>query len=86
MVPKVVHRTLGPWWVGGRGWVYEEALTLEDGRVVTRREYERIAAACGGDKLAAREVRHLSELTPDERNLIRLEARAQVEQTNSLSS
>ena len=60
MVPKVVHRTLGPWWVGGRGWVYEEALTLEDGRVVTRREYER--------------------------NLIRLEARAQVERTNSLSS
>uniref|UniRef100_A0A7V2F5S6 Uncharacterized protein n=1 Tax=Rhodothermus marinus TaxID=29549 RepID=A0A7V2F5S6_RHOMR len=110
MVPNVVHRTLGPWWVGGRGWVYEEALTLEDGRVVTRREYERIAAACGGDKRAARElhvelsrlgirdhyafasrvlgreVRHLSELTPDERNLIRLEARAQVERTNSLSS
>ena len=60
MVPNVVHRTLGPWWVGGHGWVYEEALTLEDGRVVTRREYER--------------------------NLIRLEARAQVERTNSLSS
>ena len=38
--PKIVHRTVGPWWVGGRGFVYEETYILADGRVMTRKQYE----------------------------------------------
>jgi len=38
--PEIVHRTVGPWWVGGRGLVYEETYILKDGRVMTRQQYE----------------------------------------------
>lgn len=38
--PEIVHRTVGPWWVGGRGFVYEETYILADGRVMTRKQYE----------------------------------------------
>ena len=38
--PEIVHRTVGPWWVGGRGLVYEETYILKDGRVMTRKQYE----------------------------------------------
>jgi len=38
--PEIVHRTVGPWWVGGRGFVYEETYILKDGRVMTRKQYE----------------------------------------------
>jgi len=38
--PEIVHRTVGPWWVGGRGLVYEETYILKDGRVMARKQYE----------------------------------------------
>jgi len=37
---EIVYRTIGPWWVGGRGYVYEETYILADGRVMTRKQYE----------------------------------------------
>ena len=44
MIPKVIGKTLGPWWVGGRGWVYEEALILENGQTVSPEEYKKAQA------------------------------------------
>jgi len=95
---KVTGTTVGPWWVGGKGWIYETAYITDEG-VMSRAQLAARQAArelhvelsrlgirdhyAFASRVLGREVFHLSALSPDERNRIREAAYELVHQSES---